>query len=405
MKVGILTFYYDNNNFGGQLQARALVRAIETFENIEVEQIQYDRMRCLDSLGFVKRKFKNIKDAFSSNFTDGLSKISEYFKQAKSSKKRVELKDDGKTFSNLRIRKKSFAEFCFQTPHSSEIFDSLDITKTLTDYDCFVCGGDQIWNDYGNSFACNMLDTYTLKFVPSNVTKFSYCPSMPIEKVRPFFIDHLVANVKELDAVSVREKSSVPYIQDRIDQKVEVVVDPVLLLTREQWDKELNKTQIESKYVLCYLLGEGKDNRIASSQFASNLNFDLLTFPHIFKVTEEDDDFGDIQDYTSGPAEFIDLINNAEVVITDSFHAAVFSMIYHKQFYVLDRATQTSGGSMGSRLTDFLSEYKLLSQKISAEELSKLTKLSPIDYTEADKILTKRRAESYEYLKQNLKRK
>ena len=405
MKVGILTFYYDNENFGGQLQARALVRAVESFENVDVEQIQFDRLNYLNSLSFWKRKKQNIKDAFSSNFKDGISSVAEYIKIISRRRNIIKLKDESGTSENLKIRMCAFADFYAQTPHSSKIFNNSNITRALTDYDCFVCGGDQIWNDYGNGFICNILDTLTLKFVPSNVTKFSYCPSMPIEKVRSFFIDHLVANVKELDAVSVREKSSVPYIQDRIDQKVEVVVDPVLLLTREQWDKELNKTQIESQYVLCYLLGEGKDNRIASSQFASNLNFDLLTFPHIFKVTEEDDDFGDIQDYTSGPAEFIDLINNAEVVITDSFHAAVFSMIYHKQFYVLDRVTQTSGGSMGSRLTDFLSEYKLLSQKISAEELSKLTKLSPIDYTEADKILTKRRAESYEYLKQNLKRK
>lgn len=151
----------------------------------------------------------------------------------------------------------------------------------------------------------------------------------------------------------MRERSSVPILENNIGEKVEVVVDPVLLLSKEQWDKEMRPTSIKDRYVFCYLLGEGYENREAVKAFALRMNCQLVTVPHIINVNEQDRNFGDIQDYTSGPAEFLSLIKNAEVVITDSFHATVFSMIYHKPFYVLERTTQVSGGTMGSRLTDF----------------------------------------------------
>lgn len=215
----------------------------------------------------------------------------------------------------------------------------------------------------------------------------------------------LADNLKQLDAVSVRERSSVPFLEKAIGKKVTVVADPVLLLTQGQWDKELSSVNTNKNYVFCYLLGESIENRDAAKEFTARIHCKLVTVPHMVNVNEQDQSFGDIQDYTSGPAEFLSLIKNAEAVVTDSFHAAVFSMIYHKPFYVLERVTQVSGSSMGSRLTDFLIEYGLTMQKIEAGQLKLIRKVPQIDYTEADKILERRRTESYEYLRRNLKRK
>ena len=93
------------------------------------------------------------------------------------------------------------------------------------------------------------------------------------------------------------------------------------------------------------------------------------------------------------------LIKSAECVITDSFHAIVFSLIYHKPFYVFERNTQVGGGTMNSRIHDFLEEFGLQDRLVTPEQLEKKKTIEPIDYTYADKVLARRRKESYDYLK------
>lgn len=403
MKVGVLTFYHNNDNFGGQLQARALVRAINNCTGMEAEQIPYDYLHSWQKLPYKTRLLKTIQQSFSGGVCEGFNFLFSRASAQKSINDNAQLKVSLK--DKLECRRRAFKRFCDETPHNSIIFDNNTIPQCLNQYDCFVCGGDQIWNDWNNWFLFNALDNFCLKFAPDSVRKFSYAPSVPLEKIRPLFIKKLADNLRQLDAVSVRERSSVPILEKTIGKKVTVVADPVLLLTQEEWDKELNPVYMNENYVFCYLLGESAENRTAAKEFAARIQCKLVTVPHMINVNEQDQSFGDIQDYTSGPAEFLSLIKNAEVVVTDSFHAAVFSMIYHKPFYVLERVTQVSGGSMGSRLTDFLIEYGLTMQKIEAGQLKLIRKVPQIDYTEADKILERRRTESYEYLRSNLKRK
>ena len=128
-------------------------------------------------------------------------------------------------------------------------------------------------------------------------------------------------------------------------------------------------------------------------------------YQHIFLnvVRKCDLFFGDIHDYTSGPREFIGLIKNAEFVITDSFHACVFSMIFEKPFVVFERNKIGEKGNMNSRIYDFLEEYHLENQLVTEKELEDMNKISEIDFTYAHKHWEKRRKESLEYLENALK--
>lgn len=403
MKAGILTFYYNNENFGGQLQARALVRAIESCSEWQSEQIQYDYLRSWRRLPYSRRLIMSIQQAFQSGIRNGVQFLSSRLKAEKKLSATSGLENQLK--EQLDCRKAAFLRFQKETPHSSIVFDNDSIKDCLDSYACFICGGDQIWNDWSDWFIHNALDNFCLKFVPRTVQKFSYAPSIPLTKVRPVFIKRLSENIRQLDAVSVREKSSIPFLEERTGKKAITVADPVLLLKREQWDKESRPVDIHEKYVFCYLLGDGTDTRNAAEEYARKIECQLVTVPHIINANSQDEKFGDIQDFTSGPAEFLSLIRGAEVVVTDSFHAAVFSMIYHKPFYVLERTTRVSGGSMGSRLTDFMAEYKLEGQGITAEQLNTTESIPQIDYRESDKIWSRRRTESYEYLRNNLRKK
>ena len=112
---------------------------------------------------------------------------------------------------------------------------------------------------------------------------------------------------------------------------------------------------------------------------------------------------GDIRDYTSGPREFIGLIKNAEFVITDSFHACVFSMIFEIPFAVFERNKIGEKGNMNSRIYDFLEEFHLENQLVTGVQLAEMTEIPKVDFAYAHKYWKKRREESLKYLGNALK--
>ena len=208
-----------------------------------------------------------------------------------------------------------------------------------------------------------------------------------------------------LDAVSVREKKSVSFLKSFTNKKIDVVVDPVLLMTENEWTDVAIEPQKKEKYILCYLLGDRIEYRAAVKKFAQKMHLSVLTFPHVFLnvVRKCDLFFGDMHDYTSGPREFLSLIKNAEFVITDSFHACVFSMIFKTPFVVFERNKIGEKGNMNSRIYDFLEEYHLERQLVTAEELMNMNEIPKVNFTYAHEHWKKRREESLKYLENALK--
>ena len=192
-------------------------------------------------------------------------------------------------------------------------------------------------------------------------------------------------------------------MRDLTDKPVSVVVDPVMLLDESDWLQGI-ECSAPKKYILCYLLGDSTEQRKSVEKLSKQLGLKVLTFPHILfnAVRKCDLFFGDIHDYTSGPREFVGLIKNAELVITDSFHACVFSMIFKTPFAVFERNKPGEKGNMNSRIYDFLEEYHLENQLVTEEELAKMKVLPKIDYTYAHEHLKKRREESLAYLEKAL---
>ena len=219
------------------------------------------------------------------------------------------------------------------------------------------------------------------------------------------FCNRIQPGLAKLNFVSVREKESVDIVKKMSGKPVTVVLDPVLLLTKNDWDKVQKTVNAgEKKYVLGYFLGTDRQHRWATQKFAETIHAKTHVFPFIYgnRVNRADLFFGDMKDFTSGPAEFVGLIKNAACVITDSFHAMVFSLIYHKPFYVFERNTQVGGGTMNSRIYDFLEEFGLKDRLVTPEELKGKRAIEPIDYSYADEVLARRRQESFNYLKQAL---
>lgn len=382
-KVGIVTLYHGNYNFGGLLQAYALPTALNKYLGTSAEQIDYI---------FGAEEEQRKKEAVSIRERIYLLGIL-FFRRLEK--------------GNLTRRKTVFEQFMDDIPHSKQTYDPRSISDSLKIYQKYICGGDQIWND------CQLIKwlseedskVFTLQFVPEQIKKISYAPSMAVLELTDEFKADFATGINRLDAISVREKRSLPLLEEITDKPITVAVDPVFLLCENDWDSVIKHTKKRKKYVLCYLLGDHISQRKAVQQFARKLDCSIITFPHILGnvVRKCDLFFGDVHDYTSGPSEFLGLIKDAEFVITDSFHACVFSMIFKTPFVVFERNKAGEKGNMNSRIYDFLEEYHLEKQLVTERELADLKAIPEVDFTYAHEHWKKRREESLDYLEHALK--
>lgn len=383
-KVGILTLYHKNYNFGGLLQAYALPIALHKYFEFESEQIDYKYAPTyIQKENLFERPY---------NMQNFLYKCAIYFFSFLLNPK-------------LSKRKKKMDQFINEIPHSSQTYSYESITECLKDYDIYICGGDQIWNDDCQSLmGKDNIQVFTLQFVPQYKRKLSYAPSMAILDTSVTFREIFKKGLQEFNAISIREKQSLPIIQQLTDKPVTIVVDPVLLLTKDDWETVARPAHSPKKYILCYLLGDSISQRERTSQLAKKLNLPIVTFSHaLYNVVRKCDlFFADVHDYTSGPREFIDLVKNAELVVTDSFHACVFSMIFQTPFMVFERHKPGQEGNMNSRIYNFLEEYHLEKQLVNENQMSIIAEIPSVDFSYSHSHWEKRRQESLNYLEKAL---
>lgn len=384
-KVGILTYYYNNINFGGQLQAYALQHVLENL-NCYAEQI------CYSSDNNTQFYELNIMQKIIHFLTNPIEVFQNRLIKPEIMKK-------------MEMRKQKFVEFQNQIPHSTEVYKDDTISGVSSRYDVFICGSDQIWKDWGMNCEQEKRN-YVLGFLNGNEKCFSYAASLGSNFIDKNQSRILSEELPKLQAISVREKEAVPLIQPFTEKQIEVVLDPVLLLSSEEWEACSNAHEITGEYIFCYFIGEKKEHRRMAKRISRKMNCKLVTIPHVVygRFNPNDYRFGDYQDYSSGPAEFIRLIRDAKMVLTDSFHAMVFSTIFHKPFYVFYRENQNINGTMNGRITDFLEEFSLSDRLKNEEEMSEEPekKYRCIDYSVFDRKIEKRRQESIEFLKKNL---
>ena len=129
----------------------------------------------------------------------------------------------------------------------------------------------------------------------------------------------------------MREKSAERLLQELARVDVQTVVDPTLLLTKEEWDIVCSPRVIEEDYIFCYFLGTNKNERVLAEKFSQLLNIKLVITPQPcgrFQLYSYDRKFGDERLYDASPEQFLSLIKHARYVFTDSFHAVVFSNVY-----------------------------------------------------------------------------
>ena len=399
-KVGIITHYYQSDNYGGNLQAYALAEFINRLDGYCAEQI------CFDFLN--KNKVDSKKNEIISAFVINrpLYSIRTFLYICKKRVRKSHFFKEQKNKAINRIWKKRFAirtnatRIFNQTiiPHSKCVYDEKNISECNREYDIFITGSDQVWAGCSRAF--------TLGFV-SGKPKLSYAASLGRSSIPQKNKEFLRNQLKDYTAISVRSIDDKIIVSELSDKKIEMVVDPAFLFDENEWNLIAAKTRRYShKFIFCYFLGDNKNQKKLAAKFARSNNLKIVNIAHfndnINNVLRNDLLFGDYRPYDVSPADFIALIRDAEYVFTDSFHALVFSIIYKKQFFAFERIRKY--GDMNARLVSLLNQVGLNSRFCNNDKcnLEYINSIDKIDYNYCDHILKNEIQHSKEFLCNNI---
>ena len=347
-KIGIITIN-DFNNYGNRLQCYAVQHYLECM-GYSVENIynKYDRDSFIVSNG--KKILRRLRD-FGARKT-------------------------------INIRKQNFTEFNKLIKFSEEYILNGKVSEGLNKkYDFFITGSDQVWNPYDEGRSgIDFLD------FTSDEKKISFSASIGVEKIPNNIVDKYRRYLKKYKSISVREENAKKLIEDLTNREdVEVLVDPTMLLTIEEWEEVSQKPNImyKSKYLLTYFLGGTKEKEDIIKSIAKKY------FCEIIDIYDKNSIF-----YTCGPQHFLDLEKNAFLICTDSFHSVVFSFLFNRPFIVFDR--EKTEMNMNSRIENFLSKFRLKQNKYDAGR--NIDEYLKWDYSEGYMILEQERKKAREFL-------
>ena len=235
-------------------------------------------------------------------------------------------------------------------------------------YDIYIAGSDQVW-DYKLT---NFDQTYFLDFPEKGKKKCSYAASIGEHIPPEQFRNDYSRLLNDFDEILVREDYGADIVNELTGKKPEVVCDPTLLLTADEWNKLLKEPKIRGKYILVYQLGINPEIVNFARRLKKETGYRIVYIPFplvgLLKCRCE---------ITVGPAEWMGLFKNAEYVISDSFHGVVFSLLFNRKFFA-----KADGHHKNRRVEQLLKLVNLSDRTMNDVSDEQLTE--EIDFTYAN---------------------
>lgn len=237
---------------------------------------------------------------------------------------------------------------------SKEAFDNftakyLDLTRRYTsneelkkeppEANLYFAGSDQIWN---TAFPNGRDPAFYLDFAPNNTVKASYAASFATEDILEEWKPQVKQLLAEMNKISVREKSGLKIVEELGIPNAVQVLDPVFLLDRNFWASIEQPLKHTRPYVLLYDFDQKSEMVQFARRLANKNGWELYS---VLSCNDCDRCFS-----REGPLTFISLVHHAEFVVSNSFHATAFSLIFQKQFIVFDRNEE-----INTRMRDLMS--------------------------------------------------
>lgn len=285
---------------------------------------------------------------------------------------------------NFKYRKRNQMFQHFINSHlklSEKSYTKKDLSTCQKSYDLFIVGSDQVWNLRIH----NNDTTYMLDFLKENNKKGSFAASFGYSSIPDNYLETTVKLLSKFNYFNVRETSGKNILINEIGikkDKINVVLDPTLLLKKSDW--EIFITKNNQKYVLIYDLINSPKVKLAAKKISTEMNLKIIEIK--------------TDSTTIGPEQFINLFYNADYVVTSSFHGMAFSTIFNKQFYyVLNENINNNN----SRLNDLSSILNLDDRNV--DNLLNEKHITNIDYQIVNEILKKYQLNSVNVLKEMIK--
>lgn len=287
-----------------------------------------------------------------------------------------------------RIHKQKFKKFFKKNSlMTHKINNASELEKEILKYNNVICGSDQVWNINITKEDANI---YMLDFnVPENINRFSYAASFGTEEISDIAKEKIKNVLPKYKKISVREESARTILKEIGFEDVDVVVDPTLLLEKQEWNKICKKTKINEQYIFVYCLENTKEFRETVDYIANKLNLVIVDIYRRKRFKGRT-----IHKPYIGPDEFVSLIKNANFVITNSFHGTVFSIIFEKEFITVRHTTR------GTRQKNILRKLGLENRLCSNVDQIKIGEClkNKIDYENVKDKLSKERQEALQFI-------
>ncbi len=385
MKIGLVCNFYIYN-YGSILQSYALQQYVRN-NGYDLEVINYhDVPNKRQKIQILFRlKWKNFL-----NLRKIISKLN----------KKSEMKKDASYIDTVSKRNNACDEFVLKHFPLSKRCNSIEDVQSLCGkYSLILLSSDQLWGPEDL-----IRDYHTLRQFPKQIKRVAYATSFGVSEIPSFLEDTVRDFIPQIESVSVREKTGQKIIKDICNRDVPVVVDPTMLLTKEQWKSVFSEERIiDERYVFCYFLGENKEHIQVVKQFCTQKSLKLVSILHPEDYNTKEYRFADQYPQGIGPAEFLNLIYNAEYIISDSFHASVFSVIFNKKFMVFDRYRSKTGNSRNTRIVNLMDMLQLKERHYHYHESFADLMDAEIDWVSVNNKLEENRKLSMEYLNDSLK--
>ncbi len=238
------------------------------------------------------------------------------------------------------VRNARFYDFSQKYIHNVNPTGKLD--NIAEQYDFFIVGSDQVWKP-----TSKRLDMGFLKFAPPE-KRISFAASIGAVTIPETQKEYYKRSFEEMSAISVREDSAAQIIKEMTGRDAAVVLDPCFCLNKNEWESisEVPYWLPDTKYMFTYFLGPTPKE---VEQIGKRLGLEVVS-------AFSRDNF---YHATMSPQEWVSIIENAELIYTDSFHCTVFSMIFHKPFVVCDRVGNSRTQEMRTRLHTLLSKFRM----------------------------------------------
>lgn len=353
MKIGILTFHRAYN-YGAVLQAFALQQALKKI-GADSEIIEY--------VGAKEREqIKLFHVPKGMGLKRGIKKI-------------------GKDFYRMGKHRK-FDRFLSKqmtlSPGSYNTFEQMEELDRQSRYDSYVVGSDQVWND---EIIGEERTTFLLSFVSDDCKRNSYAASMgscvPDEEQARLYQKEL----SKYRVLTVRENSALDAFPFLRENNAQVVLDPTLLLEKEDYAAIASKRLVKRKYAFLYTVPQADRLRDFAKDYCRQHGLVLIDIKKSFKAFLK-----------SAPEDWLSLMLNADMVFTNSFHGTAFSVIMQKPFVTEVNSPKTKN----CRSYDLLEKLDLLNRDMNSASFHPE---EPIDYSVIRKKLKAERDRSYLYLR------